>query len=371
MTASDFETPKKSSRDPEETRARLEAWIDAQLPSGSNAKLNELSTPSGTGMSSETLLFEANYTEGGETRTASLVGRLAPNADDCPVFPSYDLDSQFRLMQLVAEKSSVPVPSMRWIENDASTLGTPFFVMDRVEGRVPPDLPPYVFAGWVLDGTPEQRRALEKSTIGAMVELHRIDAGLAPFLEFDLPGDTPMRRHFENQKQFYEWVRADGKSHPILDQTFAWLEEHWPKEEGPTVISWGDSRIGNVLYDGWKPSALLDWEMAAPGPRELDLGWLAFMHLFFQNIAENAGMPGLPEFLQIQTLAGDYEEASGYAPQDLPFYMTYAALRHGIIMARIMRRMVHFGESEWTDDVDSVIPHRGLLENMLDGSFWK
>ncbi len=364
--------PKRSSRDPEQTRRQLEQWLGEKLPAGAAPRVPEVRTPSGSGMSSETLLFEVTHRAEGGERRLPLVGRLAPDAADCPVFPSYDLDSQFRLLRLIAEDGSVPVPGVRWQEADAAVLGTPFFVMDRVDGRVPPDLPPYVFAGWVFDASPAERTTLQDATVDAIAALHAIDlkAADAAFLEFPLPGATPMRRHFENQRRFYDWVRADGHAHPVLESAFSWLEDHWPKDEGEAVISWGDSRIGNVLYDGFRPAALLDWEMAAIGPRELDLGWLAFMHRFFQDIAVGAGLPGLPDFLRLEDVASSYERASGRTPRDLDFYFTYAALRHGIIMARIHRRMVHFGQSEWSDDPDGMIPHRDALQRMIDGSFW-
>ena len=372
MGAADYETPKKSTRVREQTRAPIEAWVAKQIPDATDVVVPEIDSPSGTGMSSETLLFELQLSQGGERKTWPLVARLAPDQADCPIFPTYDLEGQFRLLSLIAEHGSLPVPRMRWLEPGTGTIGAPFFVMDRVDGRVPPDIPPYVFAGWVFDASPEERATLQDETVGAIAALHAIDreaAGTA-FLEFPLPGDTPMRRHFENQRRFYDWVKADGHSHPVLESAFAWLEDRWPKDEGEAVISWGDSRIGNVLYDGFRPAALLDWEMAAIGPRELDLGWLAFMHRFFQDIAVGAGLPGLPDFLRLEDVATSYERASGHTPRDLDFYFTYAALRHGIIMARIHRRMVHFGQSEWSDDPDGMIPHRDALKGMIDGSFW-
>ncbi|MAE96901.1 MAG: phosphotransferase family protein [Deltaproteobacteria bacterium] len=290
----------------------------------------------------------------------------------CPVFPSYDLDAQFRLLRLLDRHGEVPVPRALWQERDPSVLGTPFFVMDRVVGRVPPDLPPYVFEGWLLEASEEERRTLQDRTVGAIAALHAIDPVKAEsgFLEFDLPGDTPLRRHVENQRRFYAWVTQDGIRHPLLERAFTWLEAHWPAEEGEAVISWGDSRIGNVIYEGWTPVALLDWEMASIGPRELDLGWLAFMHRFFQDIAEAVGQPGLPAFLGSDDVALSYEHQGGHTPRDMPFYLTYAALRHGIIMSRIARRSVHFGEAEWPEDVDSVIPHHATLRAMVDGSYW-
>jgi aminoglycoside phosphotransferase (APT) family kinase protein len=108
--------------------------------------------------------------------------------------------------------------------------------------------------------------------------------------------------------------------------------------------------------------------MAAVGPRELDLAWLVFMHEFFQQIAIGAGLPGMPDFLAPDVVQSVYAEASGIEPREFAWYETYAALRHAIIMSRIHARSVHFGEAEWPEDLDEVIPHRATLERMLGGS---
>ncbi|MBW2392862.1 MAG: phosphotransferase family protein [Deltaproteobacteria bacterium] len=371
MSELDFTKVERSTLDREETRQRLERWLAERLPKGAEPTIPELSAPSGTGMSSETLLFDASWAEDGERRTSHLVGRLAPDLRDVPVFPKYDLESQFRLLALIAEHSSVPVPGVRWLEKDPAALGAPFFVMDRVDGRVPPDIPPYLFAGWLLEANEAERKQLMTGTVEAVAALHAIDPikADAGFLGFDVAGDTPLRRHVQNQRDFYAWVVADGVRQPIVERTFEWLDENWPEDEGETVISWGDSRIGNVLYGGFQPVALLDWEMAGLGPREMDLGWLCFMHTFFQNIADMAGQPGMPDFLRLADVAAAYEHASGRAPRDLVWYFTYAALRHGIVMSRIQRRMLHFGQAEPSDDPDSVIPHRAVLEGLLNGEW--
>ena len=371
MSEPDFDKVERSTLNREETRQRLERWLAERLPEGADPTIPEISAPSGTGMSSETLLFDASWNEAGERQTVPLVGRLAPGLRDVPVFPSYDLESQFRLLRLISEHSDVPVPGVRWLENDSNALGAPFFVMDRVEGRVPADIPPYLFAGWLLEATSAERTCLMDETVGAMAALHAIDPleAEAGFLAFEVEGDTPLRRHLQNQRDFYAWVIADGVRQPIVERTFDWLDAHWPADEGETVISWGDSRIGNVIYDGFEPAALLDWEMAGLGPREMDLGWLCFMHSFFQEIANMAGQPGLPDFLRLSDIAACYERISGHTPRNLVWYFTYAALRHGIVMSRIQRRMVHFGQAEWGDDPDSAILHRDLLERLLDGTW--
>jgi aminoglycoside phosphotransferase (APT) family kinase protein len=366
------EEMKRSSRDHETLRQALQAWLAGRLPRDSAPEISEVTSPSATGMSSETLLFDARWREGGEARTGAFVARVEPDLEDCPVFPVYDLKAQFELLKLVRERSRVPVPRVRWLELDARPLGAPFFVMERVEGRVPPDVMPYTFGSWLSEATPEEQRQLQDASVGVLAELHAIDASSPDlaFLEFDLPGATPLRRHFENQRRYYDWSRGK-RHHPVLERAFAWLESHWPEEEGETIVSWGDSRIGNVIYSGFEPVAVLDWEMAALGPREIDLGWMIFLHCFLDEIARDAGKPGMPDFMRPEDVATTYEAKTGHAVRDLVFYQVYAALRHGSVMARVHDRRVQFGEGEWPEDVDSVIFHRPTLEKMLDGSWWR
>jgi aminoglycoside phosphotransferase (APT) family kinase protein len=353
-------------------RPALESWLAQELPAGAGPQVSEVTSPSANGLSSETLLLDARWQEGGTSIEGAFVARVEPDRNDCPVFPVYNLEAQFNLLEIVAQRSRVPVPAVRWLELDPQYLGAPFFVMERAEGRVPPDVMPYTFDSWLSQAKPEQRQTLQDASVEVLAELHKIDAtspDLA-FLEFDLPGNTPLERHFENQRRYYEWTRGERR-HPILEQTFEWIESHWPQEEGQAVVSWGDSRIGNILYDGFEPSAVLDWEMAARGPRELDVGWMIFLHCFFDEIARSAGKPGMPDFMQPAEVAAKYEALTGYTVCDLEFYQVYAALRHGIIMSRVHDRRVHFGEGEWPEDVDSVIYHRPTLERMLDGSWWR
>jgi aminoglycoside phosphotransferase (APT) family kinase protein len=156
---------------------------------------------------------------------------------------------------------------------------------------------------------------------------------------------------------------------PIIERSLDWLEEHWPADPGADVLSWGDARIGNIIFDGFTPVAVLDWEMAALGPRELDLAWFIFLHRFFQDIAEFFELPGLPDFLRRAQVERLYAEFSGHSPEDMDFYLTYAALRHAIVMARIKRRMIHFGEDQVPDEIDDYVMHRASLDKLLAGTY--
>ena len=65
---------------------------------------------------------------------------------------------------------------------------------------------------------------------------------------------------------YYEWVIGDGPRIPILERSLAWLADNLPADEGPPVLSWGDARIGNVIYRDFAPVGVLDWEMAGVAP---------------------------------------------------------------------------------------------------------
>ncbi len=374
MSESDVhsQSPVRTTRDDTRLRERLERWLAGQLGPQAKPAVSEISSPSASGMSSETLLFEARWTgEGGRAEGGAFVGRMAPSAADHPTFPTYDMAMQANVLRL-AGAAGVPVPKVRWLETDPEPLGAPFFVMDRLEGRVPADVPTYVVEGFVCDATDAERRRLQDNTVAAIGRIHSIDlaANDASFLEFPVPGDTPLERHFENQRAYYAWATPDRRS-PLIERSFEFLKASWPNETS-TVVSWGDSRIGNIMYanDGFEPIAILDWEMAGLGTRELDLGWLSFMHTFFQKLFEGMGLPGLPDFLKPGDIAQTYARETGHEVEDLRWYVTYGALRHAIIMSRISDRAVHFGQAEPTEDPDDRIPHRASLEAMLEGSFW-
>jgi len=358
----------RSSRDLEAVRARLESWLVGRLHPEAGPKVPELGRTSTTGMSSETLLFEAAWNDNGSARLERMVARVAPDPADVPVFPNYYMDRQFDAIRLVGELSSVPVPRVRWYEPDPSVIGTPFFIMDRVDGEVPPDVMPYTFGGnWLYDAGADEQRRLQDATVDVLAELHAIDGAEETFgfLTFDEPGATPLRRHVAHAWAWYEYASASGQRSPLVERGFAWLEDHWPADEGPAVLSWGDSRIGNVMYRDFRPVAVLDWEMAGLAPREVDLGWLIYAHRSFHDMSTTYGLPGMPHFMQPDDVAARYEQTTGVAVRDLDFYITYAGVQWGIVGLITGLRSVHFGEREMPEAVDDLLYNRPSLERLL------
>jgi aminoglycoside phosphotransferase (APT) family kinase protein len=369
------EKPRTSTRELDDVRTSLTTWLASRLPDGAAPQVGELSTPTSGGMSSETVLFDATWDESGRAVARSLVARLAPEDSAVPVFPRYDLDRQARVIRLVGDRTGVPVPQVRWFESDPGPLGSPFIVMDRVDGVAPPDVMPYNFGSWLMDASRDDQRRLQDASVRILAEIHGVDATAdeLAFLELvgidgrPVPGATALRRHVNDLAAYYEWVRGDLRV-PVIEAGFAWIDDHWPADEGPAVISWGDSRIGNILYRDFEPVAVLDWEMAAVGPREVDVGWMIFIHAFFEHVAQQIELPGMPHFMRRDDVAATYEAASGVTPRGLDFYELYAALRHAIVMARVTLRGIHFGEQEMPADPDELVLHRVLLREMIGGT---
>jgi aminoglycoside phosphotransferase (APT) family kinase protein len=361
-----------TTRHPDETRARLQTWLAATLGPDSRPVITELSSPESNGMSSETVLFTAGWDDHGVRSEHRLVARIEPPAAAYPVFTTYDLDMQFRVMRLVAEHSAVPVPETLWYEPDPAALGGPFFVMARVDGQVPPDVMPYTFGdNWVFDATDGQRRTMQESAVEALAGIHsitpdRYDLG---YLQPEPPGATALERLLLQWRAYCAWVVKDTPS-PLLASCFDWLEENRPTEMGADALSWGDGRIGNMIFRDHRVVAVLDWEMASVAPPEVDLGWMCYLHLFFHDLATDLGAPGLPDMFRPVDVAESYARASGYAPVDLTWFVAFAAVRHGAIMRRVTERSIFFGEALRPDDVDDLIIHRQSLRGMLDGSYW-
>jgi aminoglycoside phosphotransferase (APT) family kinase protein len=361
------ERPTTSTRDYEQLRVQLESWLRERVPGSS---VSELIVPESNGMSSETVLFDLAVP--GEDEPRRLVARIAPDPAADPVFQTYDMERQFLTMQMVAEHTDVPVPTVLWLENGTDVIGVPFFVMERVEGIVPPDVLPYTFGdNWFFEAELADQQRLERSAVQALAALHQLTVeGPAAFLAGPDDGTSPLRRHVEETRAYYDWVAADGVSSPLIERGFEWMEEHWPSNEGDAVFSWGDARVGNMMFQDFEPVAVLDWEMASVGPREIDLGWMIYIHRFFQDLVEDLGLPGMPHILTRETVAELYRSFTGYEAKDLDFYTAYAALRHGIVMFRITRRSIRFGEAEMPENPDHAILHHAHLARMIEGVYW-
>lgn len=348
--------PVPDPRDPELTRKALEQWLSDQT--GAAVEVSEVSSPDGTGFSNETLLFDAAW--GGETH--GLVTRLKPRG--YAVFFDLDPLRQYRTLDLLNRHSDVPVPGVRWVEESDELLGSPFFIMERVDGFIPSDVPSYNAEGPLVDLTPDERRALWLSGLEAMSRVHRIDWVAAGFDFLDVPalGGAGLPQYLAYLERYADWARQ-GKDYPEVDEAWRWLQEHRPEDE-PVGLCWGDSRPSNMIFDDGRCAAVLDWEMVRLGAPEQDLGWWTFFDRFASEGYDVPRLEGLPS--RDETL-GIYEELLGrpIRVESLRFYEVLAGFYFALIMMRIGQAMVEY---EWMPadsnfDVDN--PSTELLRKVL------
>lgn len=356
----------RTGHDPGETSRRLAKWLAAQVPAGAAPVVTldpSAADSGGNGVSSETIPFHADWPAG----PADYVLRTAPSPEDVPVFRGYHLDDQFRVMTLVGQLTSVPVPKARWLEPAGGVLGQPFFVMDAISGEVPPDMPPYNLGGnWLFDAGPNDQRRLQDASVAVLAQLHAIPGAEETFgfLLPRFPGSTPLRRHVAWVRDWYEFAAAGLARSPLAERVLDWLADNIPAEPEEPVLCWGDARIGNILYRDFTPAGVLDWEMATLGPRQLDLAWMIFAHRVFEHIARTYELPGMPDFLREEDVVGAYEERTGRQAGDLTWYYLDAAVQWSVIFMRTGTSQLHFKEIEMPDQVETLFYHRGLMEEM-------
>ena len=207
------ERPRTSTRDHAVLRSQLEAWLQTKLP---HTTVTDFTVPSTNGMSSETILFDAVW-PGREWRHRDrpLVLRLAAGSHRRAGVPCL---RHAPPVQRDATRRR-PAPTWRsrptvWLEPDPSHLGAPFFVMDRVDGVVPPDVMPYTFGDSWLSRPTRRTSAALQDAIGRGAG--RTSTPSTPRRRRGVPrprragrhGTAPPRQR--PARRIYDWVAADG-----------------------------------------------------------------------------------------------------------------------------------------------------------------
>jgi len=353
--------PIPQQRDPWQARERLYHWLLERMPQARNLQLSPLTVPEGTGYSNETFMFDASWVERGERRSQALVARV--QTTDYSVFMDTDVRRQYEVLNLLAAHTDVPVPKVWWFEADDSVLGSPFFVMDKVPGQVPADVPTYNAQGFLADMSPSEREALWLSAMDVFVRIHQVPRGWPGFRILD-PGDgttsSSLAGYLSYLKRYFEWV-ARGKDHPVAESAWSWIESHAPRHEDDGLC-WGDARISNMIFHGGRCVAVLDWEMATACPVERDLGWWLFLDRFS---SEGMGVPRLQGLPGREATISHYEGLLGRRVRDLEFYEVLTGFYFALIMMRIVQMQVRHGTLPEDNDRAINNPVTHLLARMV------
>jgi len=326
--------------------AKLERWLGARLSGAQAVRLGALRRLSG-GYSAETIVLEASVLRAGAERAERFVlRREMPEPAVYPVqAPGLDveIEIQWRTMDALARHSRVPLAKLVGFERDASLIGAPFFVMAFVEGLVPGVAPPYAAQGFFADAKPEERRRLIEDGLRVLAQLHAVDwrsAGFGWLVPASIrPGTS---RQLELWQQYAERELA-GRQQPLMSEAFAWLRANAPTErEEELVLSWGDSRIGNMIWQDFRCACVTDFENVAIAPRALDLGWwLMFDRWSHESMG---GVPRLPGEPTREEQRACYEQHAGLVVGDTTYFEVFAAARYCAIVVRVMNRSVARGE---------------------------
>lgn len=355
--------PIPQQRDPEETTRLLTGWIRGKIPGATDLAITNLSPPSATGFSNDTLLFDSTWREEGRERQQSFVARIKPSG--YAIFPEYDLRQQFTVMHLLAAHSDVPVPRVFWFEEDTSILGAPFYLMGKIDGRIPGDNPPYHIGGWVTEISPEERRSLWLDGLEVMTRIHKLDWEDLGFGFLDQPrrGTRGLAQQISYYESYLAWA-ARGKPQPITERAFAWIKAHLPEQERISLC-WGDSRIGNMIFRDGKCQAVLDWEMVCLGDGEQDLAWWLFLDRHHSEGMFSERLPGFPDR---QETVARYEDLLQHRVHNLSFYEMWAGFRFAVIMMRIAQMMIAYDVLPPDSELETNNIVTQLLEKMLSGA---
>jgi aminoglycoside phosphotransferase (APT) family kinase protein len=352
----------KNIIDTELAAKRLAAWLASKRPDSQGITVTEVSVPGAGGLSNETVLFTANWRDADGEQTQGMVARVQP--DGPGVFPSYDLAKEASVIRALADHSPVPVPQVYYFEDDPSVFGAPFLVMQRIDGRIPSDDPPFTAAGWVLDLTADQRRQMWHNSIDVLAQIHSVD-WRALGLEFlDTPGNhSGLDAGLAQWRGVFEWA-AEGEPNPTIEAALRWLDEHRPDPDEPKVLNWGDARVGNMIFsEDLSPVGVLDWEMVELASREQDLGWWLFLtrhHTEGVGLPLPAGIPGRDETI------GYYEQATDNTLRDLDYYEALAGTKLAILMVRAAHMMIGAGLLPPDSPMAQSNPASQLVAKLLD-----
>ncbi|RIL02568.1 MAG: phosphotransferase family protein [Proteobacteria bacterium] len=192
----------------------------------------------------------------------------------------------------------VPVPRPRWGTSDASVLGAPFFLMDRVEGET---LPQRLLR--------EERYAATRAGMAAelgaiLAKIHALDLASPDLAGVARPpaGVAPARAELAKTAQAIRDLAVEP--HPVLELAERWLAQRAPEPPRIALVH-GDYRVGNAIFDERGVRAILDWELVHVGDPIEDLGWLCTRAWRFGSPLPAGGV-GTREQLALA-----YEQASG------------------------------------------------------------
>ena len=266
------------------------------------------------------------YLDHGDRR---LVLRKQPNG---PILKgAHAVDREYRVLEALAP-TAVPVPCPVLYHADPGTIGTPFYVMERVDGRI--------FTDTTLPELPrDERMPVWMAIAETLALMHSVRPDEVGLSDYGRPGN-----YFERQVSRWNRQYRASPSGPIRDieAVYDWLVAHMPADDGLSALCHGDFRLGNLIFHPTEPrvTAILDWELSTLGHPLADLGFCAMP--WHSAPEEYGGLLGRD--LSALGLPTEDDFTARYmanAPFDaplLPFHKVFALYRFSVIFVGIADR---------------------------------
>lgn len=301
--------------DPDKTT--LAGWLQRHVPGGPALELQRISG----GQSNPTW-----FVTWGARR---LVLRAKPQG---PILPgAHAVEREFRVQKALGP-TPVPVPQVLALEEDTSVLGSPFYVMERIEGRV--------FSDCTLpELSPDERREIYLDMARTLARLHAVRPEAVGLGDYGKPGNYFERQIKRWSRQYHD---SDGQRIEALDRVIPWLQEAMPEDDGAVSIAHGDFRLGNLIFapDAPRVAGVLDWELSTLGHPLADLGFCVIpWHATPEEYGgirgtgwEAGGIPTREEFI------AEYFAHSDLKGPLLPFHTAFAMFRFAVIFHGIADR---------------------------------
>jgi aminoglycoside phosphotransferase (APT) family kinase protein len=248
---------------------------------------------------------------------------------------AHDMGREARILQKLGPLRG-RVPRVLHYEEDETTIGSPFYVMERVVGTI--------FRRKLPDGvalTPEAMRATSLAIVDEFIGLHSVDLPSAGLSDFGKP-DGYVERQVKGWAKRYIDAKTDNID--AMESVGSWLESHIPSSPPATVLH-NDFKFDNVVLDAndlTRVVAVLDWEMATIGDPLMDLGttlayWVEAddpepLKAFSFGPTHHVGAPKRSE------IAERYANARSISLEHLNFYFAFALFKNAVVAQQIYKR---------------------------------
>ncbi|MFO8102452.1 MAG: phosphotransferase [Dehalococcoidia bacterium] len=327
-------------------QSKLLDWLRGKMPQARDMTVSNMER-SGAGFTSESFLFDLGWKEGGEDKSAGMVLRC--EGTSYPTYPDPKVKKQFQILERLAA-TNVPVPGVYWFEDDPSLLGTPFYVMEKLDGIVPSEFPPYHSYGICYDAPVSRRERMWWGVFEALAALHLLDwKGLdLAFLGIPGEGAGPLEADLDYWGKYLNWARDEPEErHPVLEAALGWLRRNLYEPEH-LALCWGDARLPNAIFspDGGL-QGLLDWDIAWLGDPESDL---AFVLTLDHLLGEGIGVPRLEGLPGKEETVKRYEALTGRKVRHLFYNEVRAACVAGLHILKVQKNLARLGASLPGDD---------------------